>query len=136
MYLHIHVNLQIKGECFLAHPRTVQGAAKRNTAVCFTSWTGQKGNLSLDPECFSLSSSGGAVWLAHLALFRHSGYSNFEVRLFTQCRKARPTRRSITRSPCTVSSSCMSSLARLHLAHRPYLLAAFLANPLVGRAVR
>lgn len=62
---------------------------------------------------------------AHLALFRHSGYSNFEVRLFTQCREACPTRGNISRSPCTVSSSWTSSLARLHLAHRSYLLAAF-----------
>lgn len=69
MYLHIRVNLQMKGECFPAHPRAVQGTAKRNTAVCFTSWTGQKGDLSLDPECFSFfvflrwSSLAGPTWL-------------------------------------------------------------------------
>lgn len=63
MYFHIHVNLQMKGKCFPAHPRAVQGTATRSSAVCFTPWTGQNGDLSLDPECFSLSSSGRAVWL-------------------------------------------------------------------------
>lgn len=71
-------------------PRAVQRTAKRNTVVCFTSWIGHKGDLSLDSESFSffilLRWSGLAG--PSLALFCHNGHSSFEAKLFTKCRES------------------------------------------------
>ena len=136
MYLHIRVNLQMKGECFPAHPRAVREQPRGTLLFVLHLGQDRKETFlwTLNVFFLCLPQVEQFGW-AHLALFRHSGYSSFEVRLFTQCREACPTRGNITRPPCTVSSS-WTSLARLHLAHRRYLLAAFFTNPLVGRAVR
>lgn len=64
MYLHIRVNLQMKGECFPAHPRAVQEQPRGTLLFVLHLGQDRKETFLWTLNVFlSLSSSGGAVWL-------------------------------------------------------------------------